>query len=75
MVDEISLRGVVYDRYKSIAALADHVGWTRQKATNIVNMLTEPSLEDVDKLAKALGLSFERTARFFLHSKSQVCDG
>lgn len=65
-MDEIGLRGIVYDRYKSIAELADAIGWTRQKATNVVNGNTEPSLDDVDKLSKALGLDFERTARFFL---------
>lgn len=65
-MDEIGLRGIVYDRYKSIAELADAIGWTRQKATNVVNGNTEPSLDDVDKLSKALGLDFEKTARFFL---------
>lgn len=63
---EVGLRGIVYDRYKSIAELADTIGWTRQKATNIVNQDVEPSLDDVDKLSKALGIEFEKVARFFL---------
>ena len=65
-MSELSIRAVVYDKFKSIAALADAIGWTRQKATNIVNGVQEPSLDDTSKLAKALGLGFEETASFFL---------
>ena len=70
---DIQFRGIVYSRYKSISAFSDSIGWTRQKGTNIVNGITEPSLDDVDTRAKALGLTFEETARFFLTTKSQVC--
>ena len=66
METEISLRGIVYDKYKSIARLADEIGWSRQKTSNIINLTVEPSLSDTDKLAKALGMPFEKTARFFL---------
>ena len=68
----MTFRGVVYSKFKSIAAFSDSIGWTRQKGTNIVNGITEPSLDDVDKMAKALGLPFEETAAFFLNCKSQV---
>ena len=66
MEHEVTLRGIVYSKFNSIAGLAEAIGWTRQKATNIINGVTEPSLGDVNKLAKALGLSFERMAQFFL---------
>ena len=59
-------RGVVYTKYKSISDFANKIGWTRQKATNIVNGVTEPSLDDVDKMAKALDRPFAETANFFL---------
>ena len=71
-MDGISIRGIVYSRFKSIADFSAAIGWTRQKGTNIVNGVTEPSLDDVDKIAKALGLTFEETARFFLPQRSQV---
>lgn len=71
---DIQFRGVVYSKFKSIANFASAIGWTRQKGTNIVNGLTEPSLDDVDKMAKALGMSFEETARFFLNDESHVGD-
>lgn len=69
---DIKFRGVVYSKYKSIADFANAIGWTRQKGTNIVNGVTEPSLDDVDKMAKALDMTFEETAKFFLSDKSQV---
>ena len=68
------IRGVVYNRYRSIAALASAIGWTRQKATMIVNGQQEPSLDDCDKLAKALDMGLEETARFFLTRRSHKCD-
>lgn len=71
-MENIKFRGVVYSKYQSIAAFADAIGWTRQKGTNIVNGLTEPSLDDVDKMSKALDMTLEETARFFLNRKSQV---
>lgn len=74
MEHEIGIRGVVYDKFNSIAELASVIGWTRQKATNIVNGQQEPSLDDVDKLSKALEISFEKTSRFFLQTKSHICD-
>ncbi len=61
------LRGLVYSRFKSISELASILGWTRQKATNIINGVSEPSLADADELAKALGTNLEETASFFLH--------
>ncbi|MBO7670745.1 MAG: helix-turn-helix transcriptional regulator [Oscillospiraceae bacterium] len=70
----MSFRGLVYSRFRSIAELGQAIGWSRQKTTNIVNGNSEPSLSDVDKLARALGLTFEETARFFLTTKSHICD-
>lgn len=71
-MESIGFRGVVYSKFKSIADFSNCIGWTRQKGTNIVNGVTEPSLDDVDKMSKALGITFEETARFFLPAKSQV---
>lgn len=71
-LENITFRGVVYSKYKSVADFAKAIGWTRQKGSNIVCGITEPSLDDVDKMSKALDLPFEETARFFLNKKSQV---
>ena len=69
-----SLRAVVYGKYASIADLARYLGWTRQKATNIVNKKQEPSLKEVNLLANALGMPFEDAAQFFLQAGSHKCD-
>jgi transcriptional regulator with XRE-family HTH domain len=71
-MEGITFRGLVYSKYKTIADFAQVIGWTRKKATNIVNGLQEPSLDDTDKMAKALDLTLDETARFFLPKKSQV---
>lgn len=71
-MEGITFRGLVYSKFKTIADFAQTIGWTRQKATNIVNGMQEPSLDDTDKMAKALDLTLDETARFFLPKKSQV---
>lgn len=71
-MEGITFRGLVYSKYKTIADFAQAIGWTRQKATNIVNGMQEPSLDDTDKMSKALDLTLDETARFFLPKKSQV---
>jgi len=71
-MEGITFRGLVYSRFKTIADFAQAIGWTRQKATNIVNGIQEPSLDDTDKMARALDLSLDETAKFFLPKKSQV---
>lgn len=71
-MENIRFRGIVYSKYKSIADFAKAIGWTRQKGTNIVNGLVVPSLDDVDKMSKALDMPIEETAKFFLRDKSQV---
>lgn len=65
MEGTVGIRGVVYDKYKSISAFADAIGWTRQKATLIIYGNQEPNLDEVDKMSKALNLDYKRTARFF----------
>ena len=72
-MEQTTFRGVVYSKYKTIAAFAQAIGWTRQKATNIVNGVQEPSLDDVDKMSRALDMGLEETARFFIPRQSQVC--
>lgn len=72
-MEGINFRGLVYSKFKTIADFAQAIGWTRQKATNIVNGVQEPSLEDTDKMAKALNMSLEETAKFFLVKRSQIC--
>lgn len=69
-----NIRAIVYGKYRSIADLARFLGWTRQRATAIINRKRVPSLDDVNRLSSALDLPFEDVAKFFLQDKSQRCD-
>ncbi len=69
-----TLRGIVYDRYKSVRAFARAVGWDHNKANCIVNGDREPRVSDLNEMASALDTSVENLAEIFLSSKSQNCD-
>lgn len=69
-----NVKGAVYARYKDIADLANTLGWSRQKLSPIVNGKKEPSLSDVQDMAKALDMDVTLLTSFFLELKSQNCD-
>ena len=69
-----NVKGAVYARYKDIAELANTLGWSRQKLSPIVNGKKEPSLSDVQEMAKALEMEVTLLTSFFLELKSQNCD-
>lgn len=69
-----NVKGAVYARYKDIADLANTLGWSRQKLSPIVNGKKEPSLSDVQEMAKALEMDVTLLTSFFLELKSQNCD-
>ena len=68
------VRGAVYARYESIAELAETLGWSRQKLSPIVNGKQEPTLSDIQAIAKALVMDVALLTSFFLELKSQNCD-
>lgn len=70
-----NVKGAVYARYKDIACLAETLGWSRQKLSPIVNGKKEPTLSDIQAMAKALYMDADQLASFFLELKSQNCDG
>lgn len=69
-----NVKGAVYARYKDIADLANTLGWSRQKLSPIVNGKKEPSLSDVQDMAKAMDMEVTLLTSFFLELKSQNCD-
>ena len=69
-----NVKGAVYARYKDIADLAETLGWSRQKLSPIVNGKREPSLGDIQEMAKAMEMDVTLLASFFLELKSQKCD-
>lgn len=54
---ENPIRGAVFSKFNSISAFAKAIGWTRNKASRIVNLVTEPSVADMEKMAEVLNIS------------------
>ncbi len=54
MVDTNRLRGAIYTEYPSMAAMADSLGWTRQRLSRIVQGQRVPDVDDVREIRHAL---------------------
>jgi hypothetical protein len=56
-MDMMKFRGSVLSRYKTIGAFAKAVGWTRNKASRILNGVQEMDISDIQQAAAALGIT------------------
>ena len=54
---EMTLRGVILQKYPSATAFGKAMGWGRQKASNIMNGRVQPSAEDMIAIANAVGIN------------------
>ena len=54
MGDIITLRGVVFSRYKTLEDFAKAIGWKRNKASRIINGIQQPDIDDIIELTKVL---------------------
>ena len=70
MAKILPLRGMIFGHYESEAQMANAMGWTRQRLNKITNGTKEPTLEEVDAIAKAVGEEFMSVAAIFLNKKS-----
>ncbi len=61
----LTLRGLVFSKYPSISAFADAIGWTRNKASRIVNGIQQPNKKDMEELILLLDISKESVAPIF----------
>ena len=57
MYDFMTLRGVIFSKYKTIGDFAAAIGWTRNKASRIVNGITDPDIDDIERLADVLDIN------------------
>ena len=64
------LRGLIYGAYDSEADFAKAIGWDRQRLSKITNGQREPNIEELNSLAKGLGITVEMVAHIFLATKS-----
>ena len=62
---ELSLRGLVLSKYKSISQFADAIGWERGKASRIVNGRQQPSKSDMESMIVLLGIDQNAVAPVF----------
>lgn len=54
---EMTLRGVILQKYPSATAFGKAMGWGRQKASNIMNGRIQPSAEDMIAIANTIGIN------------------
>ena len=64
------LRGLICGQFKSCAAFARHIGWKPQRLNKIVIGDKQPSLTEVQTIAKGLGVPFMLIANIFLQTES-----
>lgn len=57
-------RSLVLGKYKSIAEFADAIGWSRNKASRIVNGVQEPDANEMEQMAELFGI---KTAEQFMN--------
>lgn len=72
-MNENKIRSLVMGLYPSRTAFAKAVGWTRQKASNIIEGKQEPTLDDCYVIANAVGKDADEIASIFLQMKTQKC--
>ena len=53
---ENKIRGAVFSKFSSITSFADAIGWSRNKASRILNGIQEPSASDVEQMAMCLNV-------------------
>ena len=53
---ENQIRGAVFTKFSSITSFADAIGWKRNKASRILNGVTQPSANDIEKMAVCLNI-------------------
>ena len=70
----LRLSGLIHQGYGSETALANAMGWSRQRLNRITNGKKIPDIIEVGELAKALGTSFSLMANIFLPSGSTNVD-
>ena len=65
-----AVRGLIYAMYNSESDCAKEMGWPRQRLSKITHGQKEPSIDELNDLSKALGISVGDLAEIFLRHKS-----
>ena len=62
---EMTIRGLVFSQYDSIAAFASAIGWQQNKASRIVNMKQTPTKKDMEDMIVTLKIPTDNIAPAF----------
>ena len=73
LYNNITLRGLVLSKYKSISAFASAMGWHRGKATRIINGIQEPNTKEMVLLAEKLEMSQDEFMYIFFDCVFTKC--
>ena len=67
------LRGAVLSKFPSISSFSDVMNWDRKKASRIINRVQNPTVDDMEKMAKVLEISdSDSFIRIFMPSVSTM---
>ena len=62
----LALRGLIYGKFDTETAFAEHLGWTRQRLNKITAGKRKPDIDEVFDIAQGLDADFEKVAYIFL---------
>ena len=54
---ENAIRGAVFSKYSNTTAFAKSIGWSRNKASRILNGVQSPSADDMEQISQCIGIS------------------
>ena len=73
----MTYRGLVFSKYKNISEFASAIGWSRNKASRIINGIQKPDANDMEKMAEALDIKTPEAFMgiFFRNLSAKWTDG
>lgn len=74
MAKNLQLSGLIHANYDNESAMAQAMGWSRQRLNRITTGKRLPDLNEVQALADALNTSFSSMAQIFLGGESTNVD-
>lgn len=72
-MNQDTLKGKVMGTFYSISAFAEAIGWSRNKASRIVNGVQEPTVDDVVAITTTLNLTEREFFTIFFAPLSTMC--
>lgn len=52
----INLRGAVLSRFETVGKFADAIGWSRPKASRIINGAQSPTTDEIQKIVECINI-------------------